>query len=306
MMKRSPRPFACLLGAALVAPRPCAAQTAPLAPPAESPAAGAAPGKDAQRSLWREQWPEFSWLEGIVTLAAGAGTAALALAPAATDPRWTGGILFDDGVRDALRADDEATRRTFATLGDVPYYAAPVLPFLVDSLVVSLLVRRDPKTAGNLALVNLEAFSYTGLLTFSALRGVARERPDSTECRRAAADPSECSSDTESFWSGHTAIAATSAGLSCANHLAMPLWGHPIADASACGIAVLGALVTGSSRLVADRHYATDVILGSGIGFGIGFAVPTLLHYSRSKHHDIALVPDPHCRGACLGLRARF
>ena len=28
-----------------------------------------------------------------------------------------------------------------------------------------------------------------------------------------------------------------------------------------------------------DRHHATDVIVGSLVGFGIGYGVPTLLHY---------------------------
>jgi membrane-associated phospholipid phosphatase len=86
----------------------------------------------------------------------------------------------------------------------------------------------------------------------------------------------------------------------------MPLWGHPIADASACGLAVSAAIFTGGSRLVADRHYASDVLLGLGIGLGVGYAVPVLLHYSHTTKRDVALTTDPNCQGACLALRGSF
>lgn len=268
----------------------------------------ACPGaaQTAPASLWKDSWPQFSTTEAVLTLSAGVGTIALALAPPASNPRWTGGVLFDDGMRDALRVDDPGTRRTLRSVGDMSYFAAPVLPLLVDSLIVSLLVRADKRAAANLALISAEAFSYTGLLTFSALRGAARERPDSRECRRSARDPSTCKTDTESFYSGHTAVSATSAGLVCANHSRMPLWGHPVADASACVLAVSGTLLTGSTRLLADRHYATDVLLGLGIGFGVGYAVPVLLHYSRASKRSLTLTPDPSCAGTCLALRGSF
>jgi membrane-associated phospholipid phosphatase len=267
--------------------RPCSAQT-------------------PQASLWKDSWPQFSTTEAVLTLSAGVGTVALALVPPAENPRWRGGILFDEGARDAMRVDDAEGRRSFRSIGDMSYYAAPLLPLLVDSFVVSLLVRSDKRAAANLALISVEAFSYTGLITFSALRGVARERPDSSECRRSSSDPTGCRTDTESFYSGHTAVSATSAGLVCANHTRMPLWGHPVADASACVVAISGALLTGTTRIIADRHYATDVTLGLGIGFGIGYAVPVLLHYSRAKESGLTLVPDPSCDGTCVALRGSF
>jgi membrane-associated phospholipid phosphatase len=214
--------------------------------------------------------------------------------------------LFDDDVRGALRADDAETRQTLRGFGDISYYAAPALPLLVDSFVVSLLIRGDKRAAANLALISAEAFSYTGLVTFAALRGAARARPDSTECKRTSSTPADCPSDTESFYSGHSSVSATSAGLVCASHTRMPLWGHPVADISACGLAISGALLTGATRLVADRHYPSDVLLGLGIGFGIGYAVPVLLHYSRVSKRSLTLTPDPRCRGTCLALRGSF
>jgi membrane-associated phospholipid phosphatase len=243
----------------------------------------------------------------LLTLTAGVGAGVLAFLPAAKDARWDGPILFDRPVRHALRADDESTRKSVRSFGDKTYFAAPVIPLLVDSLVVSLIVRRDTTAAANLAAISAESFAYTGVLTFSALRGVARQRPDSSECRRTAVDPDSCGNDdTESFYSGHTAVTATAAGLVCATHTRMPLWGHPFADAAACGLAVAGAVATGTSRIIADRHYPTDVMLGLGLGFGIGYAVPVLWHFERHNKTQLSLSADPHCSGPCVALRGSF
>ena len=187
------------------------------------------------------------------------------------------------------------------------YYTAPLLPLIVDPLLVSLAGRGDGKTALNLELIGLEAFSYAGLTSFVATRTSVRERPDTTECRRQHPDGIGCPSDTEAFWSGHTSIAAASAGLVCANHRYLPLWGSVAADISACALAATSALLTGGTRLAADRHYATDVLMGMGVGFGFGYAVPVLLHYSRKKPElALAIEPDTLGSGARLNVAGVF
>jgi membrane-associated phospholipid phosphatase len=244
--------------------------------------------------MWHDDWPEFSALEGVFTVSAGLGTLVLfSLGPAA-EPRWRGGVLFDDDVRDAMRAQNENDRDVFAHIGDATYYASPVLPFVVDTLFVAYLGKRDDKLARNLGLVSLEAFAYSGFLSFAATQASARERPAITQCLSdTRGDTARCDLDsrTEAFWSGHTTIAATSAGLVCANHLHVPLWGHPAADALACALASANAVTTGMTRLIADQHYATDVLMGSAIGFGVGFAVPTLLHYGVRRPANLAIAP---------------
>lgn len=275
------------------------------APPTPAPG----PTIQAPASLWRDDWPTFSAAEGVATVAAGIGTAVLFVLEPPHDPRWQGGILFDDSVRSGLRLESASARRKVRAWGDMPYYAAPVIPLIVDPLLVSWLGRGDTKTAFNLGAMGLEAFSYSGLMSFVSTRSSVRERPDSSECWRTHDDPEKsCGErDTESFYSGHTTIAATSAGLVCANHRAMPLWGHPIADAGACVLATTGAVASGVSRLLSDRHYATDVILGFGAGFGFGYAVPTLLHYARSNNSvSVSLVPGGPCTGACLRVAGAF
>jgi membrane-associated phospholipid phosphatase len=62
---------------------------------------------------------------------------------------------------------------------------------------------------------------------------------------------------------------------------------------------------------LADRHYATDVIAGFAIGFGVGYAVPTLLHYTGNRkglRPDVSLSVSPGapCTGACLKLAGSF
>jgi membrane-associated phospholipid phosphatase len=258
----------------------------------------------AQRSLWRDSWPTFSWIEGTATVAGGAVTLVLALQTPPSQARWEGGILFDDALRDAMRLDSANARQRVRSLGDLPYYAAPAIPLIIDPLIVAWAVQGDPKTAVNIAFMGLEAFSYTGMLSFVSTRTSLRERPDSSECRRQHPDGVGCEADTESFWSGHTSIAAASAGLVCANHRYLALWGHPVADALACVWAASGALASGVSRLGADRHYATDVIVGLGVGFGIGYGVPVLLHYSRSKAAvAVSIVP---CAGSCVNVTGSF
>lgn len=258
-------------------------------------------------SLWKREWPTFSRLEGIATVAAGAGTGLLFVLKPPSDPRWEGGILFDDRVRSGLRLESEGARDKAAAWGDIPYYASPLIPLILDPLVSAWWVHGDRKAAINMTLVGLEAFSYAGLLSFVSTRVSARERPDSAECRRTHDNPEDCERDTESFYSGHTTIAAASAGIVCANHRAMPLWGSRAADVGACALATTSAVVGGVSRILSDRHYATDVIAGFGVGFGIGYAVPTLLHYS---HDDtdvrITLSPGSPCTGACLKIAGSF
>jgi hypothetical protein len=277
----------------LVLARPAQAQSAAQAQPAATAMpAPPPPLLTGKSSLWRTEWPQYRTSELIASLAAGLATGAIVLYGPIEEPRWKGGILFDDAVRDALRARNPHTHQTFRTIGDYTYHLSPLLP-LFDALVVSTVGHSDSKLAGNLTGITLEAYSYSGVLSFIATETSARQRPDGTT--------------TQSFFSGHAAISATGAGLTCANHTRIPLWGNRVADISACVIASLNALTTATTRVVADRHYATDVILGTGVGFGFGYGVPVLLHYAYpSGQGRFSFVPDPNCGPSCIGMRGTF
>lgn len=258
------------------------------------------PPKLERLSLWREEWPEFRTSEGIATVTAGLASLAIVLVGPIEQPRWEGPILFDDAVRNSLRADSLEARRTYKTIGDWTYRLSPLLP-LVDVFFVSAIGRRDSKLALNLGGVLAEAYSYSGLFSLVSTQLSARKRPYS-ECHEGG----EC--DTQSFYSGHSAIAATSAGLMCANHTRIALYGSPVLDIGSCVLMSVNALVTATTRIAADRHYATDVIVGSGFGFAFGYAVPVLLHYSYGPKGDRALTfaPDPQCGGNCIAVRGVF
>lgn len=208
------------------------------------------------------------------------------------------------------RATRRRGGRSVGRAGDVIYYTFPVIPMVVDSFVLSLLVRRDEKTALNLFLVSGEALAYSGVLSFVANSVAARERPDTTAClamERRGGPPCDEKGQSDDFYSGHTAMVSTSAGAVCANHAFMPLWEHPAADALACGLASSAAIATAATRLVGDRHYFSDVLVGSVIGFGIGFAVPTLLHYrAPGTTTSIAAMPGGLGRGGGLQLIGAF
>jgi membrane-associated phospholipid phosphatase len=261
----------------------------------------------ARQSMWQESWPTFSWLEGVATIAAGVGTIAFATSESTNDARWHGGILFDDSVREGLRLKSASARKRAASVGDWPYYTAAVIPLIVDPVIVAWIGNDDPKAAANLAATGLEAFSYSGLLSFVSTRVSARERPDSEECNARSIDGTGCGVDTESFWSGHTTIAATSAGLVCAEHAYMPLWKYPTLDVAACVLSTTGAVGSGVSRILADRHYASDVIIGGAVGFGIGYAVPVFLHFTpESAPVTISFRRAPPCNDGCLSVGGTF
>jgi membrane-associated phospholipid phosphatase len=250
-------------------------------------------------SLWRAEWPEFRTSEGVATIASGLATLAIVLYGPIERPRWQGPILFDAAARDALRADSSETRQTYRTVGDWTYRLSPVLP-LLDVFVVSAAARSDSKLAWNLGATTFEAYSYSGLASFISTEISARQRPYS-QCL----EDGEC--DTQSFYSGHSAIAATGAGLVCANHTRIALYGNPVADVGACVVASANAVTTAVTRLVADRHYATDVVVGTGLGFAFGYAVPVLLHYSYGDSaRSISFAPDPKCGASCIGMRGTF
>ena len=256
--------------------------------------------QDAARnaSLWRNDWPQFRLSEGILTATAAVGVAAMLIAGPLHEPHWQGGILFDDAVRDQLRGNAR-TRKTFRTIGDNTYRFSPVLPVL--DILVAAVAHGDAKLAKNLALLSLEAYSYTGFTYFASTEVFGRARPDS-HCDEPGGD---C--DTQSFYGGHAAISATGAGLVCANHTRLALFGNPVLDGAVCALAATNALLTGTTRMVADRHYASDIIVGTGLGFGFGYGVPVLLHYSYGKRSDsISVGPDPNCGPNCVGVHGTF
>ena len=53
------------------------------------------------------------------------------------------------------------------------------------------------------------------------------------------------------------------------------MYGDRVADVLACAGTLTLAAATGTLRVVGDRHYATDVLVGASIGIAAGHSVAT-------------------------------
>lgn len=255
--------------------------------------------------VWNPDWPKFRPLEYVLTATTGAAAiGAFFLLDARSKPRWTGGILFDDTARVAFRLHSEDARINVRTASNITAMSALVLVVGFDSMIVPL-VRRKSDIGLQLALMDAEGIAVSSLLTTLTFKTVGRARPPYAECERDPSYDRLCNSARfTSFPSGHSSQAATAAGLSCAHHTHLALYGNRVADGIACGVTAALAVTTGVFRLMGDRHYVTDVLAGEAIGFSIGYGLPTLLHYTASsgaKTNALALTP---LAGAQYGLAA--
>ena len=287
--------------------------------------AGAAHATDPKHVVWSKDWPKFRLSEGIATLAMGAGIIAIESVPAPTNPTWRGGILFDDSVRSSLRGGSASTEKTAVDVGDVLFYGGVVTPFIIDIYVVALGVHQNAEVAGEMLMMNLQSLGVSGVLSLGAEHIAARERPFNSNCP--ASGPATASgqsllgscddsSRAQSFYSGHSAAVMTMAGLTCAHHQHLPLYGGGVADLAPCVVMVGAALGTGVARIVGDRHWASDVVLGWTVGALSGYVLPSLLHYGFTNGHPLgevavgglrmAPVPQAYVGGGGLGMVGYF
>jgi membrane-associated phospholipid phosphatase len=282
-----------------------------------------APGaqaKDPDRVEWSADWPRFRLTEGIATIGLGSATLAFALMTPLKQPHWRGGILFDGWVRDNLRSQNRSTQEHAAQISDYIYKGSLLIPSAIDIGVVTLGIHRRPDVAWQMLLINLQSFAIAGALSVGSEHFVGRARPYTADCGADGKTRDKngqllfnaCggSQDNLDFFSGHTAIASTMAGLTCVHHQHLPLYGGGAADLAPC-IGMIGASIAdGLGRIVADRHYASDVTLGWGVGAFAGYVVPSILHYgfSSGQHAPAAgetgmrMVPLPQIYEDGLGI----
>jgi membrane-associated phospholipid phosphatase len=152
--------------------------------------------------------------------------------------------------------------------------------------------RFNTDVAFQLTLLNWQAIGLSGLLARLAHVTVGRTRPLLQGCT--TDDPTSinpCRDEGASFVAGHAMMSSANAGLACANHLALPLYGGGIADKLVCPIMVTNALAVGVLRFVADKHWLSDTVPGWLLGGAIGFGMPWLLHY-RTVRSVVSPLPD--------------
>lgn len=230
---------------------------------------------------WDDSRPRFRPLEYAATAVVGiAAMAEYTWLPPQPRPHWVGGILFDDAIRNALRLRSPAALRTVWTLADATGVTETAVVVGLDSALVPTL-RGSFDTAWQLSWMDFESYAFGSVATFSLYDTVGRARPSYADCQRDPSGPDCRVSPTASFPSGHTAEAFISAGLSCVHHAYVPIYANATLDALACARDVTLATADGVLRIMGDRHYATDVLAGAGLGFSFGYGLPWLLHYAR-------------------------
>lgn len=246
------------------------------------------------RLTWK--YPRVRWWQYALTF-----TAPLALellevsAGEPQSPNWRGGILFDDAVRDFAVGGTFETRDLADKVSDIGMLAMWVTPTLLDGIILSLLVEGAPDVAWQVIAINMQALGTSALTTLALIYTVKRERPLAQECETNPEYSPLCSQGTyKGFPSGHTASAFMGAGLICAHHTNLELFGSP-GDEIMCGSSLVAAGAMAYLRLVADRHYASDLIVGAAIGLGLGWLVPWLLHYNHEGElkKDVTLSISP-------------
>lgn len=231
---------------------------------------------------WRPEWRRVGLPEYVVT--AGALSAYFAVrfvAPKSDDAAWGMPILFDGPVRNALRLEARRAREATDTAADILDYILLAQSFAVEPWLVAGLARRSPEVGWQLFTINAQSHSVAMLLNATTKLFIARERPYTGACIQDPSYHEACleSDRYRSFYSSHSSVAATSAGLACAHHTNVSLYGHPVADIVACAGTGLLALSVGALRIASDEHWATDVFTGQLIGFSIGYFLPMLLYY---------------------------
>lgn len=251
--------------------------------------------EDPGRVKWSEDWPRVRLAEVVNVV--GLTAASLAIDAYWTPPNhpgWQGGILFDDWVRDHVRGRSFKAQSNASNWSDMLYAGAVLEPYVVDVYFVALGVHQNADVALEMLLIDLQSLGVTGVMTLAMERAVGRARPYTQDCNRDGTVRSasgevlfnSCSGgsgDYQSFYSGHAAATATTAGLTCVHHQHLPLYGGGLADLAPCVLMSGVSIVTGVSRLGADRHWSTDVLTGWAVGALSGYVLPSLLHYGFGR-----------------------
>jgi membrane-associated phospholipid phosphatase len=264
------------------ATEPAASTKAP-DPPARAlgATAGAAPAPDRQQPTvaWNPAWPKFRLVElGLTATLIAADIAIVELVPD-PPPNWRASLLFDRPVLNWLVADTPEARSRAQDYSNY-FHSGTFLFGLLEAPAAAGVIHGRWDVALELSLMNAEAFAAAGFVQLLTARLVGRERPYTERCQPGETGfPCNEGGSTLSFGSGHVMTSYVAAGLVCAHHARLPLWGGGAPDAIACGLALASGTTTGILRIAAEKHYPTDVTLGMLLGFGFGYGVPMLLHY---------------------------
>jgi hypothetical protein len=246
----------------------------------------------------------------VTTGVTAAGAVAITLFVKDPAPHWDGGIPSDDEFHNFFRAKTKDGRIRAQIVSDHLHQINFV--FGLTEAPVMAALHGQWELAWQLSMINAQSYALAGVIQLGAARLVGRVRPRATECEETKSTEFPCNhgGPTLSFISGHAMTSFVSAGLMCAHHGRLPLWGGGFGDVAACVSMLASATATGFLRVVADKHYTSDVMLGSLMGFAIGYAMPMLMHYrkfndvpTKAQHKTFyALAPIPYVTDRTAGV----
>lgn len=235
----------------------------------------------AETLRWEPRWGTAQPAEYAAAVTAGAMTLLVDRLPVA-ELDW-GVSEPDELARRALRLDRSSSRLVASHASDALLYGLILYP-VVDALLVA--APRSGRVAWQMLVLDAEVLGPAAFITVTLEHVSGRGRPFLRHCLQGrASEPRDCTESGreehyKSFPSGHTVLGAAGAGLVCAHHGALPLYGGGAPDAAACIGAAAATLVQGALRVMGDRHYLSDVVFGLGLGFGLGYGIP-MARYSR-------------------------
>lgn len=247
---------------------------------------------------WHDEWPRFSVAEGLISAAVtlrnnDVGGALDGPHDATFDLQVP---VLDPGARALLRGSDPARRDSARRLSDLGFRTMVFAPYAIDVAFGTLALHRNVDVAAQLALIDFEVLTLAGMTQLLTSRLIGRGRPYTDDC-----PPGGCTAGPfRSFNSGHSMASFTAAGLMCVHHEMLPLFGGGAPDTWACIWALSVASATSTMRIVADEHWASDVLFGAGIGWIYGYYLPKLLHFhakevvearSNGRHGGITWMP---------------
>lgn len=179
--------------------------------------------------------------------------------------RWCEPPRFDVSIRDAFVWDN-------AALADSLSYGSLGIGVGVSFLDVFMSMGNARwKEAGEDSLIIGEAMMSAMLFNELFKWTVGRQRPG---VHFGSVDISK-NEQNVSFFSGHTTLAFTSAA---AGGMVAWMRGRKTAAASIWSIGGVLGLSTAYFRIAADRHYASDVLVGMAVGTLFGLLEPWLFH----------------------------
>lgn len=189
------------------------------------------------------------------------------------EPRWSSVGPLDLNITEALVLGP-AGRSRAATVSDIMLISS-VLATYLDAALWRQNDRSNSRTAYRLIMLDSMVFSMNTALVALIKGTVQRQRPAGRFCE---SDPEfggcQDSAINRSFFSGHASTTFTAASLMCAHQ---HLRGQSPLGRFQCITGLGVATTTSMLRLVAAKHYMSDVLVGAVVGFLIGYIFPVYI-----------------------------